>query len=589
MHPRERNNDSYSAKVTYFWNSASLGSHSILLGGERFSETRIANNYQSASDFNLSAFTYLVGANVYPRFDTNTIITWQPILVLSNGTDLKSYSGFINDKWDFNKHFSFNVGLRYDKNSDHDADGHTISTSSAWSPRLGAAWDIMGNGVHRVTASWGRYDAKIVDGSNVLSTAQAAGNPGTFQYRYNGAIINPAGTPNDKLLSPQDALKQLFAWFDSVGGTNAKAPILLSASYPGLGSRFEKSLTSPSVDEYTVGYGTRIGRTAFAKVDYIHRNWKNFYSRNLTLANDIKVTDPFGNVSDQGVTENDDGSIQRKYEGIQIQGQWTPGRFNAGGSYTYSTLKGNDDGEGAGTATVRNVPLKTFFPEYLSYPNRKPIGYLNQDERHRARVWVGYNLPTARFGDINLTALQSFDSGRPYSAIGTIDATGRLAGSAYPGLPANPGYTPSFTGAGNSHDYYFSSRGAFRTEDIWSTDTALSYSAPKIFGVELFVRVTVTNIFNQSALVTPNNDIITRRTGGASSNLVAFNPFTDTPVECTAPNAAGTACTVAGANWMKGPNFGKASGLASYQIAGAGSATGTYGPRTYGFSFGFRF
>ncbi len=117
----------------------------------------------------------------------------------------------------------------------------------------------------------------------------------------------------------------------------------------------------------------------------------------------------------------------------------------------------------------------------------------------------------------------------------------------------------------------------------------MSYSAPKIFGVELFVRVTVTNIFNQSALVNPNNDIITRRTGGASSNLVAFNPFTDTPVECTAPNAAGTACTVAGANWMKGPNFGKATGPASYQIAGAGSATGTYGPRTYGFSFGFRF
>jgi hypothetical protein len=42
--PEERNNDSYSAKGTYFWNSASLGSHSIVLGGERFHDTRIANN-----------------------------------------------------------------------------------------------------------------------------------------------------------------------------------------------------------------------------------------------------------------------------------------------------------------------------------------------------------------------------------------------------------------------------------------------------------------------------------------------------------------------------------------------------------------
>ena len=62
---------------------------------------------------------------------------------------------------------------------------------------------------------------------------------------------------------------------------------------------------------------------------------------------------------------------------------------------------------------------------------------------------------------------------------------------------------------------------------------ALGYSAPKILGVELFVRVTLTNAFNQSAVVNPNTDVITRRTGGASSNLVAFNPFTDKPVECT--------------------------------------------------------
>jgi hypothetical protein len=345
------------------------------------------------------------------------------------------------------------------------------------------------------------------------------------------------------------------------------------------------------VDEFTIGYGTRIGRTAFAKVDYIHRNWKNFYARNLTLATDIKVTDPFGNVSDQGLTENDDGSIQRKYEGIQVQGQWTPGRFNAGGSYTYSTLKGNDDGEGAGTATVRNIPLKTFYPEYFSYPNRKPIGYLAQDNKHRARVWVGYNLPTARFGEINLTALESFDSGRPYSAIGSIDATGRTAGTAYPGLPANPGYTPLFTGLGTLHDYYFSARGAFRTDNVWSTDMALSYSAPKILGVELFVRVTLTNAFNQSAIVNPNNDVITRRTGGAASNLVAFNPFTDKPVECATPDFSGTTpkCTTPGANWMKGQFFGQATGVGSYQIAGGGSANGTYGPRTYGFSFGLRF
>jgi len=281
--PEERNNDSYSAKATYFWNSARLGSHSIVLGGERFGETRIVNNYQSASDFAVTSFTYQVGTSAFPRFDANTTINWTPIFKLSNGTDLKTYSGFINDKWEFNRHFSFNIGLRWDKSDSKDADGKTISNDSMWSPRLGAAWDILGDGIHRVTASWARYDAKIVDGSNVFSTAQLAGNPGSFVWSYKGPVVNPAGTPNDQLLSPQDALKKLFDWFDSVGGTDNKTN-LISSSYPGLASRFEGSLKAPSVDEFTVGYGTRIGRNAYAKVDYIHRDWDNFYARRLTLA-----------------------------------------------------------------------------------------------------------------------------------------------------------------------------------------------------------------------------------------------------------------------------------------------------------------
>ena len=156
-------------------------------------------------------------------------------------------------------------------------------------------------------------------------------------------------------------------------------------------------------------------------------------------------------------------------------------------------------------------------------------------------------------------------------------------------MPVNPGYTLS--AIGTTHDYYFSERGAFRTSNVYSTDVGLSYSAPKILGVELFVRVTLTNAFNQSALVNPNTDIITRRTGGAASNLVPFNPFSDKPVECSAPDYSGSTprCSVAGANWMKGQFFGQATGVGSYQIAGAGSAIGTYGPRTYGFSFGLRF
>jgi len=566
----ERNNKSWLGKASYYLNTPTLGSHNIVLGVENFFEERISNNYQSASQYQVTTGVVTIdGTNLYPRFDSTTNIVWRPIFVVSPGTDLETFSVFLNDKWDLGSHFSFNVGLRYDENDAVDASGNPVSDDSAFSPRLGIAWDIGGDSRHRIAATAGRYTSKIADGSNVFSTSQAAGNPAAFTFSYGGPVINPAGTPTNQLLNPQQALTQLFAWFDSVGGTSA-TQFMIGSSVPGLAARFEESLTSPSVDEFTIGYGTRIGNNAYVKADFITRDWNNFYAGRLNLSTGQSL-DAFGNRGDVAVTENDDGSIKRKYNGVQFQAQWTPKRFLVGATYTYSELKGNDDGEGGGTATIRNLPLETWYPEYQGYPNRKPEGWLGQDQRHRARLWIGYDLPTP-VGDFNVSLLQNYDTGTPYSAIGSIDATGRTGGTAYPGLITNPGYTLSQ--AGTSHAYYFGNRGEFRTENVSSTDIALGYSI-RIKGVELFLRGAVTNVFDEDAIINPNTNVITRRTGGSASGLSPFNPFTQTPVECTAPT--GTACP-AGAHWRKGPDFGRASGVSAYQA-----------PRSYGFGAGFRF
>ena len=45
--------------------------------------------------------------------------------------------------------------------------------------------------------------------------------------------------------------------------------------------------------------------------------------------------------------------------------------------------------------------------------------------------------------------------------------------------------TCTLSALGTLHDYYFSARGAFRTDNVYSTDLALNYNAPKVFGVEL--------------------------------------------------------------------------------------------------------
>jgi hypothetical protein len=57
-----------------------------------------------------------------------------------------------------------------------------------------------------------------------------------------------------------------------------------------------------------------------------------------------------------------------------------------GGGYTWSKLRGNDDEEEGTLSAPRNLPLKLYYPEFLGYPQRQPIGYLRQDQRHRARI-----------------------------------------------------------------------------------------------------------------------------------------------------------------------------------------------------------
>ena len=559
----ERNNDLWALKSRYYLSSGNLGSHTIAAGVENFGEERISNNHQSGSDFRILHTIIQNGTEIRPRFDGSTVIQWNPIFTFSEGTDLQTQSVFINDKWDLNNRLAFNLGLRYDKNDAQDADGNIVSDDSAISPRLGVQYDLTGTGRQRINASYGRYVNKVADG-NVGGSAQAAGNPSTFQFAYRGPVINPAGTPVANLTPTAEAIRQLFAWFnaacDAQGrcGT-ANREIMTFSFVSGLGTRVDEPLVSPSVDEFTLGYATQLGATALLRGDLVWRDWRDFYASKLTPATGTAV-DQFGNRGDVGVTVNTD-EMTREYRALVLSGQWNPGRVNIGGNYTLSTLEGNDNSETATSGTSPTTPNSLWYPEYLGYAQRNPEGYLPEDARHRARAWIGYDFALGPVGNLNVSLLQTHMTGRAYSAVAFIDATGRTAGTAFQGIPTNPGYTLSQ--AGTQHLYYFGKRGEYRTEDFNTTDLAANYTLP-LWRVSLFLQAQMTNIFDNEGIINPNTTVITRRTGGAASGLQPFNPKTETPVE--------------GVHWRKGPSFGGATDVNSYQL-----------PRSYNFSEGLRF
>lgn len=570
---KERDSKEWELKGSYFVSTRDFGAHNIVTGYDEWHQLRLEDNYQSGSDFRVFGdFRYAgdqVFLRVYPTSPSGTInsrIEWDPVLHPSQRSDFAVKSVFLNDKWDLNQHWSFQIGGRYDKNTGRDQAKNPTVNDSRVSPRLGAIFDVAGNGKHRFSATYGRYVAKIDQGP--ADSSSNAGRPASFYFAYTGPEINAPGTPVNQLLTTDQVLKMVFDWFQANGGTNMP---FYDLDVPGLTSRFAHPLRSPYMDEVTVGYGIALGSNAYVRTDLMHRKWTDFYviRRSIATGQAPIPNDPKNRKVDVGIIDNGTASdhLRRDYDGAQIQAAYRlMDRFNLGGNYTYSKLKGDVEGETFNNATVF-LTNTTTYPEYQAFEQNSPMGYLNEDVRHRANLWVSTDLRLP-FGGLNVGLLERYHSGMPYSAAGSIDVR---KSSALPSGVVNPGYQQPPT----TVTYFFSGRGAYRTDNISSTDLNLTYTMP-IPKASLFVRGDVLNLFNEQGVeftstgvgsvvetrvYTARNSQCVQSTGGRCAQ---FNPFTDTPKQ--------------GVNYVLDPHFGKPTRADAYQL-----------PRTYRFAVGLRF
>lgn len=543
-----RENEAWNLKGTYYLATKSLGTHNIVAGYENFAESRFANNYQSGSNFDVYVYStapeYESNGTFRPIISAGDILRWVPIEQLSNGSDFITNSLYLNDKWDFNNRWSFNLGVRYDANDGKDSAGNTISDDSAISPRLGATFDILGDGRFRANATYSKYVSRIQEG---VGGASGGGNPSYFFYYYDGPQIGGVGSGLDSF----GVLEELFRWYLALGGTSNTSH-LVGVTIPGLNTRFDGSLKSPNVDEFTLGLGAQIGRNGFVRVDYVDRTWNDFY--NVTTAPNDQIENPIlaGEFLDFKVTGNTN-DIERTYQALQGQANYRLfNRVNIGLSYTYSEAKGNEIGETAGSGPVASVPNS--YREYKAFAQNNPVGFLPNDQTHRARAWVSYDQALGFLGNLNISLLERFDSGVAYSASQNIDTRPYVT---------NPGYaTPP-----SQITYFFSDRGEYRADNLTATDLALNWTIP-VSRVSFFVQGEIINLFNEQAVVTP---------GAGVTTFNSFNPFTETPRECP-QGTASSVCAAQGYHWRKNATFGEATAAASYQL-----------PFTYRASVGLRF
>jgi hypothetical protein len=541
-----RGNENVWAKASWFFSGG--GTHDLVFGVDAFNDIILSDNWQTSSGYNIYTFTpqdYSTPGSPLLHIVQDDYIIWSKVLTPSQGNEFRTNSVFVNDTWRISDGFTVNLGLRYDANDGTDQGGAKITDDSRISPRLSASWDVKGDGSIIVSGGLSRY---VVGMANTIADGGAgAGNPYFNAYYYDGPDII-AGTA--EYPTNAAAIEGLVDWFINVYGGPGNQDGLAWAGVPGLSPRVAEGLASPYGDEATLGASFRLGARGVVRADWVSRRYGDFYVQ-TTVPNRSATDDLTGITVDVDEYVNYNKGLERKYDAIMARFDYRIGsRWNLGANYTWSKTKGNVNGELEGWGPVTNQILS--YVEYQDPSWNQPIGLLSTDQTHKFRAYVSWDAISSNRNNLNISVLQSFLSGTPYSAAQSIDTT------PYAPDPFALGYSnyPPYM------NYFFSDRGAFRTENVSSTDLAVNYSFFIDIGggqLELFIQPEVTNIFNESAVVDVNSTV-----NGPRQGMEAFDPFTETPVE--------------GVNWEYGPSFGEPQGADDYQL-----------PRTFRLSFGLRF
>ena len=590
-----RDNQDVFVKASYFVPTGGAGSHNVTFGVDSFNDQRYANNHQSGSDYRIYNTGTIVrgagdSATVYPVSlgDGSTFIQWNPIPLLSQGANFRTYSGFVNDSWRVNGRLTANLGLRWDKNHGVDEQGNVVAKDSAWSPRFGIVLDPAGNQKWSITASFAQYVSAL--NSALGDSASAAGNPQTFRFTYRGPSIN--ADPAAATLTPSNAaIQQIFDWYFANGGSNL--PLRSQPDIPGVTPQIRGNLVSPNVLEYATGVNRQIGNRATLRADYVFRNYRDLYSERTDTTTG-HVTNALGQSFDLALNENTT-RLTRRYSGVTTQGTFRfAARTDVGGTYTLSRTWGNENGENVASGPLFASPES--YPEYQQESWSYPIGDLQVDQRHRARLWVNYGVP--RVHGLTLSLMETLESGTPFGA-NNINNTPNFNGVDPGPYVVNPGYLTPPDGTSTSYFYTVDcssvpaavtnagfgctsgkQRDAFRLVGQKRLDLSANYShrLGGAKGAELFVKGTIINLFDQSQLCGCGGTIFenggavwqtridqTVRTAVSHPALYQpFNPFTQAPVQ--------------GVNWNYGPNFGTALNRFAYTT-----------PRTFNMTFGVRF
>jgi len=563
-----RSNETLRAQFSYFLLTDSLGSHDITAGYDTAVDERFVNNRQYVNDWEFFSDFRYEGETAIPIYSPTSSggryqsrLYYRPIEIEPVPTRYENWDVYINDSWNLNERWRFNIGLRYDNNQGTRSDGLKSASDSILSPRLSATYDLNADGKHEFSASYSVYGQRVGDaaddGTQAGSTSFARLNyrgPQTENFQDviqwindtygEGFFLDPLGHPNTA------------QWEDDLASDNLTRGVLgnntqLFGYVDENGNVVTQGLSTPHTKEIRAGYQLRLGSRGFLKADFVHRDFEDFYVRHINTQTGRTENGD----QDLALINNDsNGLYEKTYNAVQTSFRWRFNQsFRVSGNYTWSQLIGNIDG-GSSSGILTSATSLTEYPEYNNFPNRLPTGYLPGDQRHILNLFAFYNLSTG-FGNFDFALSERVASGSPYSIAWTLDLDGEFAGQY--GLP-DPDNDPFGYDDPDESATYYLGRGTERSDAMFETNLGINWDIGMFKRFELFVEFDIINIFNAQS------EHVGRTFNTTIDELAGFDVFNEVPIE--------------GVHYELSDNFGRADSTADYQR-----------PRSFRMDVGIRF